>query len=638
MKDSIKILFVEDVLSDAELNWRELKKAGIVFTQLLVDNREDFLEGLESFAPDIIISDYSLPRFNGMEALMIRRKLAPMTPFIIVTGSVNEEVAVECMKAGADDYIIKEHLTRLPFAVKDALEQYRLLIEKKASDLLIKENEKKIQSLYSAAPIGIGLVINGVFTEMNDTFCIMTGYNRDELLGKNSEIVYATNEDYKRVGIVKYEQIAENDVGSVETRFKCRDGRIINVILSSSPLDKSDLTKGVTFTVLDITERKLAEENLIHERRMLRTLIDNLPDVIYVKDINCRKVIANKADFLSFGFKEEADVLGKTDIELYGGQTGMRGYEDDRNVIDTGNAIVEFEEDFVDSNGVRRWLQSTKIPLHNKDGKITGLVGIGHDITERKRAEEELLQSYEEVIKAKEKAEEGDRLKTAFLHNISHEIRTPMNAIVGFSALLGESDIDSKVRNDYIEIIMQSSNYLLSIINDIVDISNIEANLVKTVKTSININTLLRSLCDRHIPKADEKKIQLIFETSVPDSDANILTDSAKLSQIINNLLNNAIKFTHIGYVKVSCVVSAKFLEFKVTDTGIGIGEEYHEKIFDRFYQIEHEVSRLYEGTGLGLAISKANVELFGGKIWLTSELGKGTSFFFTIPYEKQGL
>jgi PAS domain S-box-containing protein len=747
MRDSIKILFVEDVLRDAELNYRELEKGGIEFSKLLVENRKDYLEGLKSFKPDIIVSDYSLPQFDGMNALLLRNELAPLTPFIVVTGSVNEEVAVECMKAGADDYIIKEHLTRLPYAVKDALERYRFQAEKKASELLLKEEQEKIQSIYSAAPIGIGLVKNQVFIEMNDTFCQMIGYNRNELIGKETKMIYATSEEYKRVGIEKYAQIAEKGIGSVETSLKRRDGRIINILMSSSPLDKDDLMKGVTFTVLDITDRKLAEENILYERRMLRTLIDNLPDVIYVKDINCRKVISNKADVNMTGYNQEQLILGKTDIELYPNQTGRRGYNDDKNVIRTGIAIVEREEEFTDNRSIRRWLSTTKIPLYDTDGKIAGLVGIGHDITERKRAEVELLQSYifnesllktipfgmdivdetgtllfqsdnfkrifgeeavghkcwevyrddkkqcgdcpliqgitigetkayeshgvlnnsifeishtgmmyqgkkamleifqditdrkrseEELIKAKDKAEEGDKLKTAFLHNISHEIRTPMNAIVGFSALLGEPDIDSQTRSDYIEIIMQSSNHLLAIINDIVDISNIEANLVKIAKTSININTTLKSICDRFIPKAGEKKIQLICETSIPDSEAIIVTDSTKLSQILINLINNAIKFTHNGYVKVSCVVSDNSIEFNVSDTGIGISDEYHQKIFDRFYQVEHAVSRLYEGTGLGLAISKANVELIGGKIWLTSEPGKGASFFFTIPYEKQ--
>src|SRR5664280_3764553 len=143
--------------------------------------------------------------------------------------------------------------------------------------------------------------------------------------------------------------------------------------------------------------------------------------------------------------------------------------------------IFDLEEEFINANGKHRWLQTTKIPLYDKDGNITGLVGIGHDITERKHIVEEL-------IMAKEKAEEGDKLKTAFLHNISHEIRTPMNAIVGFSALLGEPDIDENTRKSYIEVIMQSSNHLLSIITDIVDISNIEANLIKTYKNEMSVN------------------------------------------------------------------------------------------------------------------------------------------------------
>jgi CheY-like chemotaxis protein/nitrogen-specific signal transduction histidine kinase len=259
------------------------------------------------------------------------------------------------------------------------------------------------------------------------------------------------------------------------------------------------------------------------------------------------------------------------------------------------------------------------------------MLEIFQDITDRKQSEEEL-------INAKEKAEEGDRLKTAFLNNISHEIRTPMNAIVGFCALLGEPDLNEQSRMDYIEVIIQSSNHLLAIISDIVDISNIEANIVKIAKNGININSTFKSLYDQFLPKVSEKKIQLICESDIPDSDALIVTDNTKLKQILINLINNAIKFTDKGYVKVGCVLRDKFLEFCVSDTGIGIGEEYYQRIFDRFYQVQLSISRLYEGTGLGLAISKANVELMGGKIWLTSEPGKGSTFFFSIPYEKQAV
>jgi CheY-like chemotaxis protein len=206
---------------------------------------------------------------------------------------------------------------------------------------------------------------------------------------------------------------------------------------------------------------------------------------------------------------------------------------------------------------------------------------------------------------------------------------------VGFSALLGEPEIDDKSRKSYIEVIMQSSNHLLSIITDIVDISNIEANLIKTYKNEINVNSTLKSLCNQFTPKTAEKKINLICEAGLSDSDALILTDSTKLQQILSNLISNALKFTDKGTVKICYKLKENFLEFSVSDTGIGILQEHHARIFDRFYQVSNAMERLYEGTGLGLAISKAYVDHLGGKIWLTSEPGKGTTFFFTIPYEK---
>jgi PAS domain S-box-containing protein len=340
-------------------------------------------------------------------------------------------------------------------------------------------------------------------------------------------------------------------------------------------------------------------------------------------------MIANIADVENIGKTKESEVLGKTDIELFPGHIGERGYADDNKIIRTGKPIFDLEEEFINAEGIKRWLLTTKIPLRDKDGNITGLVGIGHDITERKEIVEELIRS-------KEKAEESDKLKTAFLHNISHEIRTPMNAIVGFSALLGEPEVDEKTRKSYIEVIMQSSNHLLSIITDIVDISNIEANLIKTYKNEVPINTTIKSLFNQFIPKAAEKKIDMIWEPGLSDYDALILTDKSKLSQIISNLISNAIKFTDKGTIKIGYKLVENFLEFYVSDTGIGISPEHHARIFDRFYQVSNAMERLYEGTGLGLAISKAYIEHLGGKIWLSSEQGKGTSFFFTITYEKQ--
>jgi PAS domain S-box-containing protein len=253
------------------------------------------------------------------------------------------------------------------------------------------------------------------------------------------------------------------------------------------------------------------------------------------------------------------------------------------------------------------------------------------DITERKKHETEL-------IKAKERAEENDKLKTAFLHNISHEIRTPMNAIIGFSALLGEPDITHEDHVSYINNIQQSSNHLLSMITDIINISNIEAENVKINITETNLNSKLRSLHDRFLPDAIEKNLTLSYETTLDDKKSVILTDSFKLIEILSNLIGNSLKFTEHGYIKFGYVVEKNSVRFYVSDSGIGISADQHLKIFDRFYQVENKASRQYEGTGLGLAICKSYVELLGGKIWLTSEIDKGSVFYFTIPFNLSDL
>jgi|WetSurMetagenome_2_1015567.scaffolds.fasta_scaffold00461_3 PAS domain S-box-containing protein len=633
MIGKLKILFVEDVKTDAELIWREIEKNKISFSKILVDNRDSFLEYMKDFEPDLIISDYKLPQFDGMTGLQLRNERAPFIPFILVTGSVNEEVAVECMKAGADDYILKENLSRLGPAIINSINKTKLSKAKKAAEEELQKSELRLQKAQAIAHVGNWeLDLSTKLVWCSDEALRIYGLEKDiheipyEVIKKNPFPEYRPLLDETLDRLLKY-----NEPYEVEYNIKRANDGATRSVHSKAELilEHNEEQVKVIGVIQDITDHKLAEANIIQERRMLRTLIDNLPDPIYVLDKECRKVIANKADVKNIGYSIESEVLGKTDIELFPGRIGERGYADDKNVITSGRGVIDLEEEFISPEGVRLWLQTTKIPLYDKDGKITGLVGIGHDITERKRTEEEL-------IRAKDKAEESDRLKTAFLHNISHEIRTPMNAIVGFSALLGEPEIDDKSRTEYIEVIMKSSDHLLSIITDIVDISNIEANLIKTIKNEISVNSTLNSLCNQFIPQANEKKIKMVCENGLSDSESIILTDSTKLTQILSNLISNALKFTQKGYIKLSYKVAGEFMEFCISDTGIGISKEYHEIIFDRFYQIQSSDSRLYEGTGLGLAITKAYVELIGGKIWLDSETGKGTSFYFTIPYEKQ--
>lgn len=277
-------------------------------------------------------------------------------------------------------------------------------------------------------------------------------------------------------------------------------------------------------------------------------------------------------------------------------------------------------------NGDKKWIFDSSLPLaDNETGNIIGVFGILFDINERKKILENLLS-------AEERASESERLKIAFLRNISHEIRTPLNAIVGFSSILNQSKDSLEINKEFLEIISRSSGHLLDIINNIVEISNIEANTLKLKPETFNLNEELLKLFKEYNNIASEKGICLYFN-NIPDSKLLLCTDKYKLRQILSNLLSNAIKFTHEGKVSIGCKLIENNIEFSICDTGIGIDSQYHEMIFDRFVQVENGSTRRFDGTGLGLSISKAYADLLGGKIWFNSEPGKGTDFYFSIPY-----
>ena len=281
--------------------------------------------------------------------------------------------------------------------------------------------------------------------------------------------------------------------------------------------------------------------------------------------------------------------------------------------------------------GEKKWIQDTSLPLIDEEtGKIIGAFGILFDIDERKH------NLYNLKI-AEEKAEESDRLKIAFLHNLSHEIRTPLNAIVGFTSLLGDIGDDPGKRQEFVNIIFNSSDHLLEIFDDIVEISNIEANTITIRKEKVNLNLKLRKVYERFRTIADEKKISLSFIAASDDKEVNIFTDGSKLSRVLTNLVGNALKFTSEGKVEFGYTLKGDIIEFYVSDTGIGIPQQHHEMIFKRFFQADSSNTRRYEGTGLGLSISKAYIELLGGEILLTSHPGEGSVFYFTLPFDREG-
>lgn len=239
------------------------------------------------------------------------------------------------------------------------------------------------------------------------------------------------------------------------------------------------------------------------------------------------------------------------------------------------------------------------------------------------------------IRKAEQKAIDSDRLKTAFLQNISHEIRTPMNSIIGFSELLKDKNTKETEKVEYLDMIAKGSDQLLNIVNEVLDISMIETGNISVTKNKVNLNKLIDETYLQHKPLI---KNDIVFFASkgLGDGSSVILADTIKLRQILNNLLNNAIKFTDSGQISFGYSIVNKEIKFYIEDTGIGINADFHNKIFERFRKVGQDDKRLYEGVGLGLAICKGNVDLMHGKIWVESKPGFGSKFYFTIPYEPE--
>ncbi|GAB4297486.1 MAG: hypothetical protein Kow0068_21690 [Marinilabiliales bacterium] len=284
-----------------------------------------------------------------------------------------------------------------------------------------------------------------------------------------------------------------------------------------------------------------------------------------------------------------------------------------------------------------------------KDKKVSGFLTFysynKEDICDNKKESFELIANeissflekkkiIKELTEAKNRAEEADRLKTAFLQNLSHEIRTPLNAICGFSRILSERDVSKENKKKFASIINYSTDRLLDIVNNIITMSSLATKQEKTNIEKVCINEIINDLFDTYKLQADNKGIMFTKKTVLSNHESTIYTDKTKFYQVLNNLLSNAYKFTHEGIISFGYTKKEKFIEFFVKDTGIGLKPEAYEIIFKSFTQADSTISKKFGGTGLGLSISKGFVELLGGEIWVNSVLGKGSTFYFTIPYK----
>jgi len=370
------------------------------------------------------------------------------------------------------------------------------------------------------------------------------------------------------------------------------------------------------------------EDALKNSETRLHTLLSAIPDLVWLKDKNGVFMSCNAAMERCLGAKE-AEVIGKTDSDFVNNQLADYFRKNDLKAIEAGKPVINEDSVIFKDDGHSAILETIKVPMYYPDGSLIGVLGVGRDISARKKAEEDL-------VKAKEKAEESERLKSAFLANMSHEIRTPMNGIIGFAELLKEPDLTGDEKDEYITIIQKSGDRMLNIINDIISISKLESGLMQLTKSEANINDQINYIYTFFKPEAEQKGIRLIYNNALPFEEAVIFTDREKLYAILTNLVKNALKFTWNGSIEVGYTKVKNCIEFYVKDTGTGIPQEQLDIIFERFRQGSESLTSTYEGAGLGLSISKAYVEMMGGNIWVKSKLGKGSEFYFTLPYNQK--
>lgn len=387
--------------------------------------------------------------------------------------------------------------------------------------------------------------------------------------------------------------------------------------------DGSTLWYGI---IMDITERKNTEEKIREQQLLLETMFNTIIDGVVLTNNRREIILANKGIKTTFGYEPE-EIIGKSTRTFYASdeifrETGEAVFN--RESIGTDNL---FEARFRDKNNNIFPGEIFAAKLYDSHGEWIGNLGIIRDITSR-------IKYIEELKIAKLKAEESERLKTAFLQNMSHEIRTPMNGIIGFSELLKEKVGSTEKCEDYLNTIIKSSEQLLSIVNDVITISSIETQQINTQPEKVNINELIKDVYHLFEPEARKSSIKMEVIHGLDNMKAIINSDHSKLIQILSNLVSNSLKFTHQGKIRFGYELKNDELEFFVKDTGIGIDKKSHKKIFERFHQANLNNGIQYGGTGLGLSISKGLVDLLGGKIWVESEPDEGTTFFFTLPYD----
>ena len=529
---------------------------------------------------------------------------------------------------------------RLEADVSDAAHGCRVIlsdiIAQKVAEEDLRKSERNFRSITEQMGDEVFVIDSiGTLTYVSPAVEKLFGYLPHEVIGHSfaDYILEDDVSDLLKVFNHTLQHKAANQI--IEVRLKRKDGLSFYAEIHFQYYQDLDIC-GVIGLIHDITERRLAESKAKELSTRYEATIDAAQIGTWDWNVQTGETIMNNRWFEMIGYTPEE--LAHLNIDSWRDVIHPDDYKESmvrvEKLFNGESDYYEFECRMKHKNGHWVWiLDRGSLFSRTADGRPLRMLGTHIDITERKLAENQLQSTLNELMAAKEKAEESDRLKSAFLANISHEIRTPMNGIIGFSELLKDPHLTGEEMEEFIGLINESGQRMLNLINDLLDISLIDANEARLEIAETSVNTLMGNLQAFFKPEAGKRGLRLSYSTGLPDCESIIMTDSAKLNQILTNLIQNALKFTSKGGIDFGYTRNDGMLEFFVIDSGIGIPQNKIERIFDRFHQVDNTLTRDHEGAGLGLSISKAFVELFGGTIKVEAVEGAGSNFTFTVPY-----
>lgn len=614
--------------SDAELLEYEIRKGGFNFVTTRVDSREGFIAALEEFGPDLIISDFNLPSFNGMQALALAREITPLTPLIIVTGALNEEIAVECMKAGADDYVLKDNLRRLVPAIGVVMANSKARCERVLAEEQSAASERKMRAVFEHAHDAIFIVHQGVVIDCNPMAEKLFDVSRGNLLHRSFSEFYPVEKANGQIlpdfSAEMFEKALAGEPQNFELQLRRLDGTMFDVDVGLSPIEV-DGKLHLMAILRDITEKKRIEVELRESEKKFKelsqefnTLLDAIPDPILLQSPALEIVWANRSAMSHF--PEDAENLEERHCFRLLHQMSTPH---------VGCPVLECFDTGMPAKGIipitdRVW-EIRAVPVKDENGTIVNVIEIGRDITEMKKLEQQLIHA--------QKMEAVGQLAGG----IAHDFNNIVTAIIGYGNLVLMKLSEDDSARHFVEQILVTADRAAELTQGLLAFSRKKVLNMHPIKIN-DIILGFRSFLERIIGE------QIVITTDLLDEPVSIYSDSSQMEQVLMNLATNARDaMPDGGTISISTELidvddafvkahgygePGKYVCILVTDTGVGMDDVTVKKIFEPFFTTKEAG----KGTGLGLSIVYGIIKEHNGYIIAYSKIGTGTTFRIYLP------